>query len=100
MTRPVISAPIASGTIAHQPVRSIAVHAARTVCTSGLVTAAIPSARYATTAPIHPTEHVRWMESANLRTAGVMLTVPAYRAQWRWSPACVWEHCRLDEVQQ
>src|SRR5947209_6477 len=72
MTRPVSSATTASGTMAHQPVTSMAVQAARTVCASGLVTAATPSARYATTAPIHPTEQVRWIVSANLRTPGVM----------------------------
>ena len=66
------------------------VQAARTVCVSGLVTAATPSARYATTAPIQPTEHVRWTVSANFRTPGVMITALARRALGRWSPAYAW----------
>src|SRR5918992_1238568 len=74
MTSPVSSAATANGTMAYQPVTSIAIQAAPTVCASWLAAAQRPSARYATTAPIQPTEVVRWTVSASLRTPGAMVT--------------------------
>src|SRR5436309_367613 len=69
---PVSTDPTASGTIAYQPVRSMAIQAARTVSAFAVVTAETPRTRYATTAPIHPIENARWTVSTNLRTPGVM----------------------------
>src|SRR6266704_3509479 len=71
--------PQANGTIADHPVSSIAIQAARTVCTSLLVTAEMPSTRYTTTAPIQPTEKTRWTMSASLRMPGAMVTAAAQR---------------------
>src|SRR6266542_567552 len=82
MTSPLSSEARANGRITYQPVTSIAIQAARTVCASRLVTAATPSARYATTAPIQPTENVRCTASANLRRPGVMVMAAAPRVLW------------------
>src|SRR5439155_958064 len=54
---PISTDPTASGTIAYQPVRSMAIQAARTVSAFAVVTAETPRTRYATTAPIHPIEN-------------------------------------------
>src|SRR6266545_3493595 len=86
MTIPVSSAARANGTMTYQPVNSIAIQAARSVCASWLVTAETPSARYATTAPIQPTENVRCAASANLRTPGGMVMAVSrllHRLRWR-----------------
>src|SRR5438477_10022675 len=74
MINPVRSAARARGTMTDQPIVSIAIHAARTVCTSRLVAADTPSARYATTAPIQPTDSVRCVASTNFRMPGVIIT--------------------------
>src|SRR5437879_327900 len=79
MTIPVSSAARASGTMAYQPVNSIAIQTARSVCASWLVTAETPSARYATTAPIQPTEQARCAASANLRRPGGMVMAVGLR---------------------
>src|SRR6266511_2209265 len=89
MTRPVRSAARANGTMANQPVSSIAIQAARTVWASRLVTAETPSARYATTAPVQPTEKVRCTVSTNLRRPGAMVMAVAPPVLW-----AVWGHQR------
>jgi hypothetical protein len=58
MTSPVSSEARANGTMANQPVSSIATQAARNIGASWLVMPATTSARNATTAPIQPTENV------------------------------------------
>ncbi len=72
MTNPVTSEVRASGTMTYQPVSAIAVQAARTVLDILAGHSADPRARYEGTAPIHPTESVRWALSANLRTRSIM----------------------------
>src|SRR5919106_1834585 len=73
MTRPVKSAARANGTITYQPVNSIATQAPRTVRASWLVTEEMPSAKYATTAPIQPIESVRCAARTSLRRPGAMV---------------------------
>ncbi len=73
----------ASGTMAYQPIHSIAIYAARSARASWPVAAETPSTRYATTAPIHPTENVKCVANTNLRRPGLMVMVDAGCAQWR-----------------
>src|SRR6266496_2046370 len=88
--------------MAHQPVTSIAVQAARTVCVSGLTIELMPSARYATTAPIQPTELMTCTLRATLRTPGLIdrLMAIACRARHRERPACAFLRCQLDAARQ
>src|SRR5687767_13383247 len=85
MTNPVTRATRASGTMAYHPISSIAIQAARTVCASGLAATETPSTRYAMTAPIQPTEHVRCTVSTSLRRLGARVTAVAPPLL---SPAC------------
>src|SRR5438552_16676477 len=77
MTRPVSSAARASGTMTYQPVNSMAIQAPRTAWASWLVAAVTPTAMYATTAPSHPSDDVRWTVSTNWRTAGAIIKTRA-----------------------
>src|SRR5687768_3343195 len=74
MTNPVARDPTARGTITNHPVTSMASHAALIVSATSLRTAVMPRTRYASAAPIHPTEDVRCTASASLRTGGDTVT--------------------------